>query len=210
MLRIYKVNTPFGKLLKGGCLRVTLYLDDGMIAIKGEERAKSESERIQADLLKAGLVVNYAKSCFTPTKQLLWLGFQLDLEQGQLTIPHKKLDLLKEQISKAVDGREFPATALASVIGKIMSMSLALGPITHLMTRGMYTVLNARASWLQQVLLTSAALEELVFWLRHISALNGQNLWPDPSAVRVVYSDASGTGYGGYCVEHGGHITTGR
>ena len=26
----------------------------------------------------------------------------------------------------------------------------------------------------------------------------------------VVYSDASGTGYGGYCVEHGGHITTGK
>ena len=33
---------------------------------------------------------------------------------------------------------------------------------------------------------------------------------PDPSAVRVVYSDASDTGYGGYCVEHGCHITTGK
>ena len=71
-------------------------------------------------------------------------------------------------------------------------------------------MLNARASWSQQVLLTSDVLEELAFWLRHISALNGQNLWPNPSAVRVVYSDASSTGYGGYCVEHGGHITTGR
>ena len=78
------------------------------------------------------------------------------------------------------------------------------------MTRGMYTVLNARASWFQQVLLTSDARKELAFWLRHISALNGQNLWPDPSAVRVVYSDASGTGYDGYCAEHGGHITTGK
>ena len=57
---------------------------------------------------------------------------------------------------------------------------------------------------------TSDALEELAFWLQDISVLNGQNLWPDPSAVRVVYSDASGTRYGGYCVEHGGHITTER
>ena len=70
-------------------------------------------------------------------------------------------------------------------------------------------MLNVRASWFQQVLLTSDALEELAL-LWHISALIGQNLWPDPSAVRVVYSDASGTGYSGYCVEHGGHITTGR
>ena len=74
---------PFGKLLEGGGLTVTLYLDFGIMAIKGEERAKSESGRIQADLLRAGLVVDYAKSCFTPTKQLLWLGFQLDLEQDQ-------------------------------------------------------------------------------------------------------------------------------
>ena len=199
-----KLMRPLVSFWRGGGLRVTLYLDDGMIAIKGEERAKSESERIQADLLRAGLVVNYAKSCFTPTKQLLWLGFQLDLERGQLTVPHKKLDLLKEQIAKAMEGRELPAMALASVIGKILSMSLGLGPVTRLMTRGMYTVLNARASWFQQVLLTSGAREELAFWLRHISALNGQNLWPDPSAVRVVYSDASGIGYGGYCVEHGG------
>ena len=26
----------------------------------------------------------------------------------------------------------------------------------------------------------------------------------------MVYSDASGSGYGGYCVEHGGHIATGK
>ena len=174
MLRIYKVDSPFGKYLEGGGLRVTLYLDDGMIAIKGEERAKSESERIQADLLRAGLVVNYAKSCFTPTKQLLWLGFQLDLERGQMTVPHKKLDLLKEQIAKAMEGRELPAMALASVIGKILSMSLGLRPVTRLMTRGMYTVLNARASWFQQILLTSDVRKELAFWLRHISELNGQ------------------------------------
>ena len=39
---------------------------------------------------------------------------------------------------------------------------------------------------------------------------NGQNIWPSPSAVRVVYSDASNTGYGGYCVEHGGHVAHGQ
>ena len=125
-------------------------------------------------------------------------------------LPHKKLDLLREQISKAADGRELPAMALASVIGKRLSMSLALGLVTRLMTRALYAMLNARGSWFQQVLFTSDALEELAFWLRHISALNGQNLWPDPSAVRVVYSDASDTGYGGYCVEHGGCIITER
>ena len=72
----------------------------------------------------------------------------------------------------------------------------------------MYAVLNARRSWCHQVLLTSEALEELNFWLDNIDNFNGQNIWPEASAIRVVYSDASSTGYGGYCVEHGGHIAT--
>ena len=38
---------------------------------------------------------------------------------------------------------------------------------------------------------------------------NGQRIWLKPSAVRVVYSDASGTGYGGYIVEHGHLIANG-
>ena len=69
---------PLVSFWRGGGLRVTLYLDDGMITIKGEERAKSESERIQADLSRAGLVVNYTKSCFTPTKQfaMAWLSIR--------------------------------------------------------------------------------------------------------------------------------------
>ena len=39
---------------------------------------------------------------------------------------------------------------------------------------------------------------------------NGQSIWPSPSTVRVVYSATSNTGYGGYCVEHGGHFAHGQ
>ena len=34
--------------------------------------------------------------------------------------------------------------------------------------------------------------------------------WHSPSAIRVVYSDASSSGYGGYLVEHGCHIAHGQ
>ena len=37
-----------------------------------------------------------------------------------------------------------PARQLVSVVGKIMSMSLALGPVMRLMTRSLYFVLNQR------------------------------------------------------------------
>jgi len=52
---------------------------------------------------------------------------------------------------------------------------------------------------------------ELEFWLAKIRELNGQDLWPKPSAVRVVFSDASDIGFGGYTVDmHGGLIANGQ
>ena len=99
----------------GNGLRLTLYLDDGIVAVKGEERAKCESERIQGDLAKAGLIVNYSKSHWLPTKRLLWLGFKLDLEKGQLRVPQKS-------------SRSLTATALASTYNW-KNIAHVIGPI---------------------------------------------------------------------------------
>ena len=49
-------------------------------------------------------------------------------------------------------------------------------------------------------------MEELIFWLQHIDKFNGLNIWPKPS----VYSDASSTDYGGYCMEHGDQVAVGQ
>jgi len=78
------------------------------------------------------------------------------------------------------------------------------------MMRSLYAVLNSRISWCAQLQLSEEAKQELKFWLTRIQHFNGQNLWPKPSAVRVVYSAASYTGYGGYAVEHGGWLATGQ
>ena len=45
---------------------------------------------------------------------------------------------------------------------------------------------------------------------RTACTFQGQNIWHTPSAIRVVYSDASDTGYGVYMVEHGCHIAQGQ
>ena len=118
-----------------------------------------------------------------PSKRLIWLGFEVDLERGQLLVLQLKIYSLMEQMKRARYCREMPVTVLASVIGRIMSMSLALGSLARMMTRSMYAVLNARSSWCHQVLLTPEALEELAFWLNNIDNFNGQNIWPKASAI---------------------------
>jgi hypothetical protein len=56
------------------------------------------------------------------------------------------------------------------------------------------------------IYLSVEAEDELRFWLDSIDSYNGRFIWRAPSAVRVVYSDVSNTGFGSYIVEHGGHI----
>ena len=205
-----KLMRPLVKCWRGRGLRAVVYLDDGIVAVKGKEEAIRESNMVQSDLTKAGFIVNNEKSQWVPTRTVVWLGFQIDLHEGQLTVPEQKVKVLMTLVQQARDNRALRATALASIIGKIMSMGLALGPVTRLMTRSLYGVLNAKSSWCQTLLLTAEATEELSFWLRHIRNFNGQNIWPKASAVRVVYTDASGTGFGGYCVEHGDQVVTGQ
>ena len=102
------------------------------------------------------------------------------------------------------------AKYLASLIGKIMALSIAVGPVVRLMTRSLYAVLNSRTSWFQKLYILPEAKDELEFWWESLPRLQGQNIWQSPSAVRVVYSDASGTGYAGYTVEHGPAIVHGQ
>ena len=49
-------------------------------------------------------------------------------------------------------------------------------------------------------------MEESVFWQSNLDNLNGRCIWFKSSAVRVAYSDASDTGYGGYIVELGPQV----
>lgn len=62
-----------------------------------------------------------------------WLGFNIDLAKGEFLMPTKKLEVLTSQLHVVMKAPAVPA--LASVVGNIMSMSLALGPVTHLKTR---------------------------------------------------------------------------
>lgn len=89
-------------------------------------------------------------------------------------------------------------------------MSLAFGPVSRLMTRSLYTVLESRVAWCDMLTLSSEAMQELAFWASSLEEYNAQRIWHSPSAVRVVYSDASDTGYGGFVVEHGACILHGQ
>ena len=124
-------------------------------------------------------------------------------------MPTDKVERLKSSLVQVLDRPTLKARNLASIIGKLISMSLVVDPVARLMTRSLYVVLNTRQYWCQSLPVSREARQEIQFWLDNLDNANGQGLWLSPSTVRNVYADASSSGYEGFIVEHSCHVAHG-
>ena len=59
---------PLIRYWRGRGLKAIIYLDDGIVAVPGIERALHESVLVKRNLDRAGLVVNVEKSVWEPSK----------------------------------------------------------------------------------------------------------------------------------------------
>ena len=64
-----KLMWPLVKYWRGRGLHTVLYLDDGIVAVKGKENADRESRQVQLYLAKACLIANNTKSQWVPVKK---------------------------------------------------------------------------------------------------------------------------------------------
>ena len=204
-----KLLRPLVKHWRSHGRRAIVYIDDGICAASNVWEAEQHSAAIQSDLTKAGFVLNLDKSRLVPHQVGEWLGFTIDLATGCYRVPEEKIAKLKSSVVNLSDSLRVPIRAVASIVGQVMSMSLALGPIARLRTRALYADINNCTSWYAYVTLSDEAKDELLFWQSNIVSLNSQPIWFESGATRVVYSDASDSGYGGYTIEVGPQISHG-
>ncbi|MES9879251.1 MAG: DNA N-6-adenine-methyltransferase [Sedimenticola sp.] len=92
------------------------------------------------------------------------------------------------------------ARFLACIIVQIGSLQNAVGAVVRLKTRRMYSCLLQRASWQASVMLDDNAIDELVFWKQNCRELNNEGMYFETYTAcdTIMYSDASGEGFGGY------------
>lgn len=205
-----KLLRPLVRYWRGQGIRIVVYLDDGIGLAANGDKAMECSSVVQHTLREAGFVIQTEKSKFQPAQAGKWLGFDIDLKNGVIAIPEEKIADLHEHLKHAQQAISLSARAIASIVGKIIAMGLGIGPISRFRTRALYALLDTRVTWSSILPLDQASKSEIDFWVHNLTHYNGKLLCCKPSALRVVFSDASDTGYGGYMVEHGPYVAHGQ
>ena len=191
-------------------LKVVVYIDDGICSAKSALAATHAKGNLVGDLDLVGFVLNIPKSQLKPLQCGRWLGFLIDLCKGTFQVPQDRILKLQGYLHQVHSGEPVRVHFVASIVGQIISMSLALGSVTRLQTRALYEMVNLGRSWNDFVMWSEEARSELSFWKQALHTYNSQPIWCTPAATRVMYSDASSLGYGGYVVEVGAEFAHGQ
>ncbi|XP_048243125.1 uncharacterized protein LOC125376006 [Haliotis rufescens] len=193
--------------------KVVTFLDDGIVSDKTKNCAMSTSGSIKKDLIKSGFVPKVEKSLWEPQQCIEWLGLIIETKSMSLTVPARRLEKVLKMIDRLLDigvRSKVSVRDIASVIGQIISMKMVTGSVCQLMTRSMSLQTLDVSSWNESIRLNEVSLRQLEFWKSNIHKHSQCVLSETQGVTRVVYSDASASGYGGYCVQYGSQRAQGQ
>ena len=182
-------------------IRIIMYLDDGIGIEEDYDTALVNSTKVKQDLKDAGLIENVEKSNWEPQFQLTWLGISVDSKECVMYVPEKKVDVINFLLDEIIKNNTTTARKLASLAGKINSTNLVLGSITNMMLKHCHRSIVTRFTWDSFYRIDEKVLEELRFWKENFTNLNVRKLSECKAVTRIVFSDASAVGAGGYVVD---------
>ena len=85
-------------------------------------------------------------------------------------------------------------------------MGPAIGPLTRLFTRKMYHFIDGASTWDGILPTNQEVIQEMEFWANNLDAVNGYHIKEMHAYSKIVYTDASGYGYGGYILQKLGDV----
>ena len=123
-----KVLRPLVKYWRMQGMRLVLYLDDGIGMSRNRDCNVLCSKVVRATLENAGFVTQPEKCAWEPSQSGAWLGYELDLVRGIISIPQKKINKLLQLLTTARGVDRLPARVIASIVGQIIAMNIDIGP----------------------------------------------------------------------------------
>ena len=105
-----------------------------------------------------------------------------------------KVKNLYHKLNQMFHAKQITSKELASLAGTLSAMHHAVGPLVRLQTRATYAAIAKAPSWYARIFLDATTLAEIAFWRDNYNFTS-----------KMLFTDASEDGYGGFLVKRGGH-----
>ena len=91
------------------------------------------------------------KSSGPPSQSVRYLGIIINSVSMNFEIPKDKLEFILEEASFLLKTRFFHVNCIASWVGKLQSLRLAIGPIVSIMCRAIYNIIKLAYLWFSSI-----------------------------------------------------------
>ena len=197
---VTKVFRPMIADLQKKGHNVLIYIDDMLIKARTKKECEDSVQKILAMMESLGIAVNHANSVRTPSQQMEYLGFLIDSEAMTISVPSKKVKILKKELHRFKNREDCSPREMASLLGKINAMADAVFP-TRIHTSGLHQqklkLLKEFGGWDCRAPLSPQATKDLEWWTTNILTMNGSSLLPVVPDIKAG-TDASDFGWGAW------------
>ena len=186
--------------LRHQSLESSIYLDD--VYLQGDSYAQGQANILTPAkwLMKFAFVIHPVKSVFRPTQLITHVGFLLNLDTMEVSIPHHKAQQVK---AACVTLRRCPRPTMREV-ARVIGSLVACFPATrygklhyrNLELDKIAALSHAKGKCDKNMALSLSACEDLSWWIDFLHSPQPRPL-VIPKASKCILSDASDKGWGG-------------
>ena len=194
------LNPVFAHLRKQGH-EVFQYLDDSFVISDTREQCENSLTILCQTLESLGFVVHKDKSVLQPTKQLNFLGFDLDSERMIVELTKEKVEKFTRAATELLNNTYPTIREVAGLVGLMISYTPAFhyasAHIKNLEKDKIEALKLSKGNFNVKMVLSQEAVSDVNWWLKNINN-SGKNIdISDPDVL--IFADASQEGWGASC-----------
>lgn len=207
-----KLMKPIISVLRSMAVRMVIYLDDMLLMHPDPKVLQDHVTTVVYLLERLGFHINWDKSVLSPTRQIEFLGFNLDSQSMKISLTTEKVMTIQTQCRELLTMTRISVRHLSQVLGRLVAAVRAVLPgplqVRHLQMQRTKALLRGHHNYESEVVLSQECKTELRWWIEEIETWNGKSfIRPSPDLVIQLTTDASLIGWGAVCR---GQTTQGR
>ena len=195
------VDAALAPLRREG-IRIFVYLDDALVAASSRQLVEEHTRRVTDHLLALGFLINWKKSCLTPSQTTVFLGIELNSTSMQATLSRDRRRRIRRTARSMQSAVTVSVHECAVMLG-LMAAAWAALPLGLLHMRplqiwfGRHKMPPGRYRH-QRVPMTGQSRKALACWADPHWLSSGVQMG-QVTFRRVMFTDASHLGWGAVC-----------